>query len=180
MSRAGPGAVMSFGNISTHISILPCVELKARGRSVFFLSSDKMTSAGVGGVTDLFNSRFVWVEQWSGLHMFRDKFAADPWDFLPVLQHSQSQMFICPLLQTWAMKIAIRNGKKNLSLLSSVRKPLTIFIFYLGRCHENTILHLHSASGAIVGSVQFAIFTQLSQNLRRFHWVSPHIVTMAT
>lgn len=70
-------------------------------------------------------------------------------------------------------------GKKNPTLPSLVQKPLTVFIFYLSRCHKNTILHLHSASGAIVGSVQFAIFTKLSQNLCGFHGVSPHIVTMA-
>lgn len=80
------------------------------------------------------------------------------------------------------MKITIINGhlrQGNPTLPSSVRKPLTVFIFYLSRCHKNTVLHLHSASGAIVGSVQFAVFTQLSQNLCRFHGVSPHIVTMA-
>lgn len=52
-------------------------------------------------LTYLFDSWFVRVEQWSGFHVFRDKFAADLWDFIPVLQHGQSQMFIGLLLQTW-------------------------------------------------------------------------------
>lgn len=51
-------------------------------------------------MTHLFNARFVRVEQGSGLHMLRDQFAADPWDFLPVLQDGQSQMFIRLPLQT--------------------------------------------------------------------------------
>lgn len=63
-----------------------------------------MRSAGIRRLTDLFNSRFVWVEQGPGFHMFWDEFVPDPWDVLPVLQHSQSQMLICLLLQTWEMK----------------------------------------------------------------------------
>lgn len=59
-------------------------------------------------------------------------------------------------------------------------KTITIFIFYLSWCHENMILHLHSASWPKMRSIQFAIFTQLSQNLCWLHGVSPHIVTMAT
>lgn len=91
-------------------------------------------------------------------------------------------MFICSLLQTWSIKTTILNihlWQKRLTLAFSVWRPLAVFIFYLSRCHKNTILHLHSAFGAIVGSIQFAIFTELSQNLSRFHGVSPHIVTMA-
>lgn len=55
-----------------------------------------------------------------------------------------------------------------------------IFIFNLRRCHEDTVLHLHSSSRTIVRSVQFAVLTQFSQNLCRFHGVPPHVVTMAT
>lgn len=70
--------------------------------------------------------------------------------------------------------------QKNQMLLALGGKPITIFIFYLSWCHENTILHLHSASWPIMRSIQFAIFTQLSQYLCWLHGVSPHIVTMAT
>lgn len=54
----------------------------------------------------------------------------------------------------------------------------TIFIFDLSRCHEDAVLHLNSSSGAVVRPVQFAVLTQLRQDLRGFHRVSPHIVTM--
>lgn len=54
----------------------------------------------------------------------------------------------------------------------------TIFIFDLSRCHEDAVLHLNSSPGAIVRPIQFAILTQLRQDLRGFHRVSPHIVTM--
>lgn len=93
MSRAGPGAVMSLGNMSTHISILPWEQTwgqsERRGRPS--LESES---------TYLLNARFVGVEQRPGLHVFRDQFALDPWDLVPVLQHGQSQMFVRLLLQT--------------------------------------------------------------------------------
>lgn len=54
----------------------------------------------------------------------------------------------------------------------------TVFIFDLSRCHEDAVLHLNSSSGAVVRPVQFTILTQLRQDLRGFHRVSPHIVTM--
>lgn len=55
---------------------------------------------------------------------------------------------------------------------------VTIFIFYLSGCHEDAVLHLHSSCWSIVRPIQFTILTQLSQDLGRFHWISPHIIAM--
>lgn len=48
----------------------------------------------------LFNSWLVRVEQRSGFHVFRDELAADAGHLLPVIQHGQSKVLICLLLQT--------------------------------------------------------------------------------
>ena len=61
-----------------------------------------------------------------------------------------------------------------------MKSARTIFILDLSRCHEDTVLHLHSSSRAVVRPIQFAILAQLSQDLCGFHRVPPNIVTMAT
>lgn len=55
---------------------------------------------------------------------------------------------------------------------------VTIFIFYLSGRHEDTVLHFHSSRWSVVGPIQFTLLTQLSQDLRRFHRVSPHVVAV--
>lgn len=55
---------------------------------------------------------------------------------------------------------------------------VTIFIFYLSGRHEDAVFHLHSSRWSIVRPIQFTLLTQLSQDLRRFHRVSPHVVAM--
>lgn len=55
---------------------------------------------------------------------------------------------------------------------------VTIFIFYLSGRHEDTVLHLHSTRWSVVRAIQFTLLTQLGQDLRRFHRVSPHVVTV--
>lgn len=60
-----------------------------------------------------------------------------------------------------------------------VQEVVTIFIFYLSRCHEDAVLHLHSPCWSVVRPIQFTLLTQLSQDLRRFHRISPHVVAVA-
>lgn len=54
----------------------------------------------IEGVSHLFDAGLVGVQQWPGLYVFGDQFAAHPRDLLPVVQHGQSQMFLRLLLQT--------------------------------------------------------------------------------
>lgn len=49
----------------------------------------------------LFDSRFVGIQQGSGLHMFGHELAAHPWDLLPVVEHGQCQVLLSLLLQAW-------------------------------------------------------------------------------
>ena len=78
-----------------------------RPRSLFhvgvkerILVKDEVELLWLHRTTHLFDARFVGVQQRSGFHVFWDQFAADLWDFLPVLQHGESQMFIRLSLQT--------------------------------------------------------------------------------
>lgn len=98
MSIAGPGAGMSMGNISTHISIRPLgpyTEIKYYFSFLFFTVTPKACIFPC-----LFDSRFVRIQQGPGLHVFRYKLAAHPRNLLPVVQHRQSQMLLGLLLQT--------------------------------------------------------------------------------
>lgn len=93
---------MSLGNISTHISILPWEQKEDGGyrRSIVRLKGDLSWVKANTGTVYLFNSWLVRVQQRSGFHVFRDEFAADAGHFLPVIQHGQSKVLICLLLQT--------------------------------------------------------------------------------
>ena len=98
MSIAGPGAGMSIGNMSTHISMRPFETYTGRGVT---LSVIIVFGPGEGAALSyLLDAGLVGVQQGSGLHVLGDKLAAHPWDLLPVVQHSQSQMLLCLLLQT--------------------------------------------------------------------------------
>lgn len=55
---------------------------------------------------------------------------------------------------------------------------VTIFIFYLSGRHKNAVLHFHPSCWSVVRPIHFTLLTQLSQDLRRFHRVSPHVVAM--
>lgn len=99
ISIAGPGAGMSIGNMSTHISIRP-FEHTWKKIQFYSNSSRILDSRQSSALSYLFNPGFVRVQQGSGLHMFRDELAAHPRDFLPVVQHRQSQMLLSLLLQT--------------------------------------------------------------------------------
>lgn len=97
MSRAGPGAGMSIGNMSTHISIRPFEHTQENMQlncgSLFPGSRPRLT------LCYLLDARFVGVQQRSRLHVLRDELAAHPRDLLPVVQHRQSQMLLRLLLQ---------------------------------------------------------------------------------
>lgn len=86
VSIAGPGAGISIGNMSTHISSRPFYGREKESvmtRVVLFTAFDQSIRS------HLFDSRLVRVQKRSGLHMFRNKLAADSWDLLPVVQHAQ-------------------------------------------------------------------------------------------
>ncbi len=98
MSIAGPGAGMSIGNMSTHISMRPFKNIK-RGRYIFTLISVCFQTPVKARLSHLFDAGFVRIQQGSGLHVFRHELAAHPWDLLPMVEHRQSQMLFSLLLQ---------------------------------------------------------------------------------
>lgn len=106
-SIAGPGAGMSIGNMSTHISMRPFPRTTGkkikRSLQRSFIAPDKSAA-----LSYLFDAGFVGVQQGSGLHVFRDELAAHPRDLHPVVQHCQSQMLLSLLLQTWGMDTSKR------------------------------------------------------------------------
>lgn len=89
----------------------------------------------------LFNSRFVWIQQGSGLHVFRHELAAHARDLLPVVEHGQRQVFLGLLLQAWEIQQRNRKYKSRSQWASDICSGIQLF-----RCIYHFLCRLSSTN----------------------------------
>lgn len=106
----------------------------------------------------LFNARFVWVEQWSGLHVFRDEFAAHFGHLLPLLQHRQSQVLLRLFLQACRTAGTTQEPRRNhtgttyqayIHNRSSAKMFMHIHIYISTWMYIDLYIHTHTHTDAI-------------------------------